>query len=235
MLRRVQLDCYGRALAHAYFSDVAVILIRTAQTAEEIGKMMGTLKGRGGKVGAAILVEQPRFFPESDNLAVRGQIVQAFTVLEHPTVNVSSIGTGKTAEELAIELFILFHGCPASQPSQVFTGFPSGAVVPDDSYTGLNAWVARFQMFGSPGRPERCGLPLITPDEGAVPQTVTLTSATSGAAIYYTTDGSYPSSVNVPASTLYTAPISIAAACTLRCKAEKTGLQQSGIAQSSFT
>lgn len=67
------------------------------------------------------------------------------------------------------------------------------------------------------------------PASGAHPQTVTLTCAVAGVEIRYTTNGSTPTS----SSTLYSAPISVAAALTLKAIAFKTYWQPSAMA--SFT
>jgi len=56
-------------------------------------------------------------------------------------------------------------------------------------------------------------------------QDVTITSATAGASIYYTTDGTDPDNT----STLYTAPVNIAATTTLKAIAIKAGMTDSPI------
>ena len=56
--------------------------------------------------------------------------------------------------------------------------------------------------------------------------TVALSCATAGATIYYTTDGSVPDDT----STVYSAPIAITAATTIKAIAVKTGLVSSGVA-----
>jgi hypothetical protein len=71
-------------------------------------------------------------------------------------------------------------------------------------------------------------MPLLDPDEGALPVTVTIT-AELDAQIYYTTDGSYPSADNDEA-TLYSAPVEITEATTLRAVAYRTGMQPSNVA-----
>lgn len=73
--------------------------------------------------------------------------------------------------------------------------------------------------------PNEVGIPEFTPQAGTYynPQTITLTSATTGATIYYTTDGTDPSAAN---GTQYTAPIVLNASglYTIRAIAIKDGL-----------
>lgn len=70
-----------------------------------------------------------------------------------------------------------------------------------------------------------------TPASGVHPQTVTLACAVAGVAIRYTTDGSTPTG----ASTLYTTPISVASAETVKAKAFKTYWQASPTASFVYT
>ena len=60
---------------------------------------------------------------------------------------------------------------------------------------------------------------------------VTLSCATDGATIYYTTDGSRPTD----ASTLYTGPIAISATTTIRARAYASTVGPSGIATATYT
>ncbi len=75
--------------------------------------------------------------------------------------------------------------------------------------------------------------PVISPNggnySGSVP--VTMQTETSGASIYYTTNGSSPSQ----SSTLYTGPITLANSATVKAKGFKTGSNASAEASASFT
>src|SRR5439155_888908 len=63
------------------------------------------------------------------------------------------------------------------------------------------------------------------------PQTVALSSSTSGAAIYYTTDGSTPTT----ASARYTGPIPVTRTMTIRAIATAAGLADSTVATAAYT
>lgn len=226
----IQEDFEGRLLAEPYFSDVAIIQQRRALTVDEISGQLGVLKGRASKVGACVIVKLPVLDVVDPNVpGPRTSPVQQLLIIEHPTHNASAQGTGKSAEQLAIAALQLFHHFVPYGVTQVFVG-DQNAIVPDESLPGLRAYVVTFTSFVQLAVPSKVIRPTITIDTN-----VTLACATSGAAIYYTTDESYPSASNT-AATLYSAPFTTPASGTvIRVAGEKTGSQQSDIAQQSVT
>lgn len=76
-----------------------------------------------------------------------------------------------------------------------------------------------------------CVTPVLSPS-GAVDygQEITITCATSGATIYYTTDGTDPDNT----STVYSGAISIASSMTIKARAYKTGIKPSAVSASSY-
>ncbi|AFL88214.1 hypothetical protein Terro_1925 [Terriglobus roseus DSM 18391] len=80
--------------------------------------------------------------------------------------------------------------------------------------------------------PKTVALPAISPAGGTftTAQTVTITDATAGAAIYYTVDGRTPTT----ASTRYTAPFRLSTSSTVKAIAVATGYGNSAIAQATF-
>ncbi|MCU1241448.1 MAG: hypothetical protein JWO71_2174, partial [Candidatus Acidoferrum typicum] len=93
---------------------------------------------------------------------------------------------------------------------------------------------------GGPGLPgaidggmSTVSTPVISPAGGSfsIPVTVTLSTATGGATIRYTTDGTPPTA----SSTAYSAPFQLASSATVRALAMKTGLNDSAISNAVFT
>lgn len=74
--------------------------------------------------------------------------------------------------------------------------------------------------------------PTFSPAPGtfAAAQTVTLSTATSGASIYYTTDGTTPDATK----TLYSAPFSVSATATVKAIGIKSGLTNSAITSATY-
>jgi len=71
----------------------------------------------------------------------------------------------------------------------------------------------------------------LAPGTFSQPQTVTLSDATSGATIYYTTDGSTPTTASTP----YTGPISVTRTTTIRAMAAASGMVNSDVASATYT
>jgi len=79
----------------------------------------------------------------------------------------------------------------------------------------------------------QAAMPAFSPAPGTYsgPQQVTITSSTSGATIYYTTDGTTPTT----ASTKYAAPVSVSTTTTLKAIATAPNLSNSAVASGVYT
>jgi hypothetical protein len=79
--------------------------------------------------------------------------------------------------------------------------------------------------------------PTFSPEAGVVSSgtTVTISSTTSGAMIYYTTDGTPPGTSPAGSTSLYSTPIAITAATTINAIAVSAGFADSAVASAAYT
>jgi sugar lactone lactonase YvrE len=108
-------------------------------------------------------------------------------------------------------------GQPGTYPVQAFWSVDG---VGGGETAATNIVVASIFSNGVPTEPPQVSAPVFTPASGSnVPANVTITSATPGAAIYYTLDGSLPTQ----GSTLYGGPVYLASPSTIRAVAFTNG------------
>ena len=108
--------------------------------------------------------------------------------------------------------------------------------------TGKNAKSSNYQLSADKfiftptggGGPQQVATPSFSPGAGTytTAQNVTVTTATSGASIRYTVDGSTPSAT---AGTVYSGPVSIASSTTLKAVAYENGFTDSSVASALYT
>ena len=105
-----------------------------------------------------------------------------------------------------------------------FTGGTGGLTAIQDIIT----WT--YNAGGSSGQ---AATPTFSPSAGSYSsaQSVTLSDATSGASIYYTTDGSTPTT----ASTKYAGAISVASSMTIKAIATASGVSNSAVGSAAYT
>ena len=246
-LNRLLDDLHARADADPYFADVPLFKVRPrlepdgtakdnasfATIQQRIDEALACSVRKAGKGGAAVQFLMPIGDNERPNVeGPQLRFVYTIRVQEDPVANFGPNGTQKTAEEIALKVLQLFHlvmfnggNCLAADAA-TFT--------PSSQSPGRITYDVRLVSQGTLARPLRVARPVLSVTSGAAPQSVTLTCGTAGARIFYTTDGSYPSSVNLNA-TRYTAAFTVATAATLRVAAEAVGYQQSDVAQGYFT
>ncbi len=90
----------------------------------------------------------------------------------------------------------------------------------------------QFDVYGLIGSQTQAPEPVISPAGGTYSsaQQITLTDSLGGAAIYYTTDGSMPTT----ASTLYTVPFQLSSGTTVQAMASAGGFLQSAVATATY-
>jgi hypothetical protein len=108
-----------------------------------------------------------------------------------------------------------------------YAGFTAGT-----HGSGASLTISNWTYVGTPTSPSATAAPGFTPAAGTYPaaQPVTITDATNGALIYYTTNGSTPSK----SSTAYSGPITVTADETLKAIAAASGYTSSAVAVAAY-
>lgn len=101
------------------------------------------------------------------------------------------------------------------------------SAVNDSGEGALSAEVSAIPFIGT------AATPVITPNGGTFfgKVTVTITNSTPGAAVYYTTNGTTPTT----SSALYTGAITLTSSATVKAKAVASGYEDSAVASATFT
>ena len=246
LLPRLDLELYYRTLADEWFLTNG-IAIGTARplTAGSQNTVDGFIKAavlsfgyQGKRAGAAVFIG----YPFGDSLSERAvgphlELIVPAYIVEHWPTNHGTTGTGQLVEDIIARYLQINHAYVWDPPYR--PGLKAGSNTLQDlpKYLLDAGLIGNTVLLRSEVKLPVVNRPadvVISPASGTVPQTVTLTCATAGATIRYTTDGSAPFSSNSAAQT-YSAPISIATACTLRAAAEKTGLAPSNVTEATYS
>lgn len=225
-----QSDFAARLAADSYFSDITILEQRKGVTENDIEVALSVLNEKATKIGAVAIVLMPELLPsEPDAPGPEYRVRATVQAITAALFNDGDDGTGKSAEAIATRVRKLLHRFSGGHGSTwAFTGME-----PIASVDGQVSYGVAFTRLARDEDLPKTALPLLDPDEGATPTNVTITHATADS-IYYTLDGSYPSSLNEEA-TLYAGPVAIAAAATLRAVAYRAGYQPSNVAEATYT
>jgi N-acetylneuraminic acid mutarotase len=152
--------------------------------------------------------------------------VLAGTYTSPQTVTISDAITGANIYYSVSKgaTFVVYSGPIQVPTSETLTAFASAP-----GYTNSAAASVAYTIQA----PAATATPAFSVPAGTYtsPQTLTMSDATAGAMIYYTTDGSTPSVT----STLYAGPISVAASETISAIAVAAGYANSAIASAQYT
>ncbi|PTY02571.1 hypothetical protein DB346_08465 [Verrucomicrobia bacterium LW23] len=235
LFETIQSDVHERLLAHPYFADIPVELLRprdkgtALQIEQSITESLTGLREKGGKRGASVMVLMPS--AGCPHRGVPGPYLSAIVtvrVAEVPMYNMDPAkGTLKSAEQIALHVLLTLHLwspgyghvlTATERPIQPNKDVP-GAIVYEVSL-GLDAGI----------QPEvRWAAPAILGTAGAVEIT-----GPAGAQLWYTTDGSFPRPDGATA-TLYTVPFALPeGADTVRAAAYADGKAGSDIRRLRF-
>lgn len=233
-LQHQQLDIAARLMADPYFAPffIAVLRPRKDASALQIAESINnSLAGIAQGNGIAIEVMMPlldRVDEGSGILLFEPKVT--VRVKENPAYNMGTNGTKIPAEEIVLMVCSRLEGFLAQ-------GYGGSAYIPKDAVTpvlrtefaGLVVYDVNVKGKFGLQNPLKVALPQITGDHTAV----TIATPTEGAAIYYTTDESYPWAGNVSnpsTAVLYTTPFTATAGAKVRACAFLDTYQQSDVA-----
>ncbi len=223
ILEIIQDDCADKLNSEDLFSTISVVAVRKLQIVSEIARRLPHLTVKNSKVGCGVLVGMPVIDVVDPNVpGPQLEVRLPFRVQENPTINQGSGGTQKSAEEVALNILKIVHQFQLAG----FVGFygDKGAITPNTEFEGLVTYDVTLTGRLGTTPLTKCAMPTIA--EATL--TITLACATSGAAIYYTADGTFPGSTNLVSNggtaVLYTVPFAVTSGTVVRYAAFKTGL-----------
>jgi hypothetical protein len=154
------------------------------------------------------------------------------------TVNASTANSASANLSVTVggTSFINNQSLTTSATDYSGTGSASGAVVIEMTQTTSKAlYIKSISITYTPGgSTPSADTPTFSPGDGTEfygSQSVTISCATSGATIYYTTDGTTPTT----SSSVYSAPISISETTTIKAIATANGYTTSSVASATYT
>lgn len=186
-----------------------------------------TIKARAFKAGSndssistatyTVAAAAPTFSPAPGTFANSASVTMS-TTTAGATIRYTTNGTDPTSASPLYTGAVLLNANATIKARAFKTGLSDSSVT-----TGT------YTITATP----TVSTPVISPGAGTYTDStnVTITCATAGAAIYYTTDGSTPSA----SSTAYTTAIPLASTATVKAIGIKAGSNNSAVASSTFT
>lgn len=153
-----------------------------------------------GKAGLLIVVMMSEGeVPSPNGPGPALELVQVVRVIENPMINEGTDGTGLTVEEVSTLVLSALHQWTNDGRQALYPAKQAMKEVNLANGVGYDVTFKRLMQL-----PPRAAVarPVITINDPSM----TITCATSGAALYYTTNGAYPSPLN---GTLYTGTVDI--------------------------
>jgi hypothetical protein len=243
-LTQFQNEIVARLMADSYFADIPIISEReyaesldddtTTKTSaiQRVMQSLGPDPIKGTKTGACVIVHNPDGTTIETTAPI--PVTQAnisISCLENPKTNISTTGTNLSADAIADRVQMDCHllsiegVCLAIYPGDPAKESVEHPIAPQCYEVKMSAILLNTDTR------QKVAPVMITPRNAKAGINVTLSCQSYGASIYYTLDDTHPSEL----STLYTSPISIATAKTLRACAYLSGYVASDIARAEYT
>lgn len=213
-----------------YFSDVAVLLEDKGVVMNDVFEALGAVNEKSGKAGICLLVQCPIEEPDDANLpgpVTVGKIT--VSVIEDPLINrdTEAGGTGKPWPRVGRRVKARLHHFNFGEGKMlIFAGMERVIL---DNNAGNGADYTFKVQIGDPIIPK-----VIKPRISGPANAVQMECAHEGAAIYYTTDLSFPRPGG-EFSHLYEAPIELDAGTVVYAAAYADSFQGSDLTTKTIT
>lgn len=228
-LSNIQRDIHGRLVQDEYFADV-LVLLADPKDEQEAAALEASIEEQlfgqaSNEFGAGVVVVVPRVgadVPNADLPGPRLMAVPQVRVFEDDAANMGPTGAGKPSEEVALQVLnVLHHFYLQNLGTTLLADDQAIEPTQENGRNGQNVFL-RIEIGLQP--PTKVALPVVSGTASAV----TISCATEGATVRYTTDGSYPHARNAAAER-YTAAFTVTSGSTVRAVATKDGLQASNL------
>jgi hypothetical protein len=214
-----------------FAQTVKVFSQRKGITENDVMTALGAVNSINGKAGLVVIVLMPQLIPDApDAPGPRYYVRYPIQVIDWPTYRRVQGGNQISAETIAQRVRQVVHGTQFGRGQSLY--FDGLETAPMAEQTQVS-YIIFFRRLGNDPQLARPANVVFSPKSGTAPLTVTLTCATVGVDIWYTTDGSYPGPENEN-STLYMGPVAIASGLTMRASAVITGSQQGDVTQATY-
>ena len=227
----------GLLLSNPSLTNVNVKSYRRMRIQNETDWRVLVEAGRNGRFGSGILVVEPSASGRQPN--VTGPVLDwTFPIIsvEHPDVSMNPVHGSQLSAEQVAQIVLDSMQLHADDRLGTFSMEPA-AIKPEREFVfdGCVAYRVNFHIVGRSAQTPRVaaisvsvdGNPLVNGSFAA--GTVTLSCGTPGASIWYTVDGTFPTTDvgGNAGSELYEAPFSVAAGQVLRAVAYADGYNNS--------
>jgi Chitobiase/beta-hexosaminidase C-terminal domain len=227
ILEQIQADIYGALKATPGLATAEIMSANDGDIEAEVTRKLLPLTG--ALRGLALVVLLPELTESESNLP--GPVMDGMIeiqVIEAVLVNRGDGGTGIRASTAALRALGALHHLRVGN----YTLFAKrNPLDPLAGKKGIITYLVRMYFENVGADPVEKVFPVTIAEDEAE---ITLTTSTSGASIYYTTDGSYPGESNAEAD-LYTVPFTLSESATVRAAAFKSPLNPSDIAELAVT
>ena len=233
LLLQLQQDVCDKLNSEAAFEHLAVATLRGHVIRSEVERRLAHLTGKNGRKGCGLTVRMPSIQGIQPNVApAQGEVLVAVDVVEIPEINFGAGGTQVTAEEAARAARAALHQFAIEGKILLYQDEKAIEPLPglEKEYPGCLGYrvLLRGRMSEAPAG--KSALPEIA----APAQTVSLSTTDAGAAIYYTTDGSFPGPGNA-AALVYEGPFPVAGGTVVRWAGYAPGLMGSDAGEAAIS